>query len=206
VAVPPAMLDDGGDLAVEPQSQRLFVAPAMWDARLFTAGWSGGWSSRKTTCNGSLQSLLVSPGGALTLVCGYGASMNKNPKAIFGSRNGGLSWRALSSWAPTGPDSSDGSGLPTTDFLVGAFSPSGIYYMATTVELASSSDGGRNWAPLHVGREGRDLPANSAYGAQFCFAGLTHGWLLLEGEALLRTVDGHRWTVIGPIARWGKPI
>jgi hypothetical protein len=32
------------------------------------------------------------------------------------------------------------------------------------------------------------------------FVGPAHGWLLLEGEALLRTVDGYRWTAVGPVA------
>jgi hypothetical protein len=126
--------------------------------------------------------------------------MNKNPKAVMVSSDGGRSWRVLSSWGPTGPDSSDRSGLPTTDFLDAAFAPSGTYYMATTLGLASSTDGGRNWVPLDVAGKGLDLPANSASGAQFSFAGPAHGWLLLEGEALLRTVDGHRWTAVGPVA------
>lgn len=198
---PPDMAYAGGDLAVEPQSQQVFVAPEAWDAGILTIGWTAGsWSRLNTACHGSVQSLLVPPEGGLTLVCGYGASMNKNPKAVMVSSDGGRSWRVLSSWGPTGPDSSDRSGLPTTDFLDAAFAPSGTYYMATTLGLASSTDGGRNWVPLDVAGKGLDLPANSASGAQFSFAGPAHGWLLLEGEALLRTVDGHRWTAVGPVA------
>jgi len=191
----------GGELAVEPRSQQIFVAPETWDAGILTIGWTArSWSVIKTPCDGAVQSLLVPPEGGLTMVCGYGASMNKNPKAVMASSDAGRSWRVLSSWEATGPDSSDRSGLPTTDFLDAAFAPWGTYYMATTMGLASSADGGRNWVPLDLAAKGRDLPANSAYGAQFSFAGPAHGWLLLEGEALLGTVDGHRWTTVGPVA------
>jgi hypothetical protein len=125
---PPDMAYAGGDLAVEPQSQQVFVAPEAWDAGILTIGWTAGsWSRLNTPCHGSVQSLLVPPEGGLTLVCGYGASMNKNPKAVMVSSDGGRSWRVLSSWGPTGPDSSDRSGLPTTDFLDAAFAPSGTY-------------------------------------------------------------------------------
>jgi hypothetical protein len=200
--VPLAMAYYGGaELAVEAQSQQVFVAPERWGAGIVTIAWAArSWSVLKTPCKGSVQSLLVPPEGGLTLVCGYGASMDKNPKAVMASSDGGRTWRVLSSWAPTGPDSTDRSGLPVTDFLDAAFAPSGSYYMATTLGLASSSDEGRNWLPLDVAGKALDLPANSAYGAQFSFAGPTHAWLLLEGEALLRTVDAHRWTAVGPVA------
>jgi hypothetical protein len=200
-SIPRAMACGGCELAVEPQSQQVFVARGAWGAGILTIGWTARrWSVLKAPCDGSVQSLLSSPEGGLTLVCGYGASMNRNPKAVMASSDAGRSWRVLSSWEPTGPESSDRSGLPTTDFLDAAFAPSGAYYMATTLGLASSSDGGRNWVPLDVAGKALGLPANSAYGAQFSFAGPAHGWLLLEGEALLGTVDGHRWTAVGPVA------
>jgi hypothetical protein len=81
-----------------------------------------------------------------------------------------------------------------SDFFSVATSPGGDFYMATTTGSAVSRDGGRRWVPLKI--DGPLLLANDSEGAQFGFLSDTHGWLLLQSEALLQTVDGYHWTVL----------
>ena len=66
------------------------------------------------------------------------------------------------------------------------------YYMATFNEVSVSRNAGRTWTQLAIG----NAASGGANGATFSFVDPDHGWLLLPGEALLRTTEGKRWTTL----------
>jgi photosystem II stability/assembly factor-like uncharacterized protein len=148
-----------------------------------------------------LSALLVTPSATLAAVCSTAVGINHNPKSVMLSHDGGQTWTTAS--IVRGDGATDPSGLPDSDLFGLDAAPSGALYISTTMAMARSSDGGRSWAPLDIVGPQHSLPGNAEAGAQFSFVGAHDGWLLLESEALLRTVDGTHWTVLSSVPRGG---
>jgi hypothetical protein len=60
----------------------------------------------------------------------------------------------------------------------------------------TSIDGGLRWRSVMP----RPFAGSTWAAAAFSFAGRRHGWLLLQGEGLLRSAHGPRWAVLGKLA------
>jgi hypothetical protein len=186
------------ELAVVPTTQQLVVVvPALkGDELVSTSRFGSSWSSLTKPCPGlQVDAVLATSAVGLVAICQAGASMNESPKMVAVSFDGGHSWRHVAAWHNL--QAPDPSGLPTADLLSAGTGPGDKLYLATTTGEASSSDGGRHWSPLNVGPKDTYLPGNGSFGAEFDFVGRVHGWLLLQGEALLNTTDGHEWCLLG---------
>lgn len=185
------------EFAVVPTTGELVVVvPAGKGYYLVTARRFGSpWSRLTMPCPGlRVGAVLATSSGGLVAICAVGAGMNKSPKVVAVSSDGGRTWRRVASWL--GPQAPDRSGIPIADFLTASVGSGDQLYLATTTEAASSSDGGQHWSPLDIGPRGKYLPDDGSYGAEFDFVGRVHGWLLLQGEALLSTTDGEHWQVL----------
>ena len=185
------------ELAIMPRTSRVVVAVPQRgsDYLVEASGVGSSWSRLAEPCPGwGIAAVLATGGDRLAAVCSNGTNMDHDPKIFAVSLDGGRKWQARSAWR--NQEAPDPSGLPFADFLSVATSPGGDLRMATTTGAAVSRDGGRIWAPLEIAGPESPIPGNSFAGAQFSFVSNTHGWLLLQSEALLRTIDGSHWTVL----------
>lgn len=182
----------GEVVVIVPQSPR-------GDYLVAAKGVGSAWERLGAPCGTwGIDAVAASAGGVLAASCGMGLGMNKEAKTFSVSSDGGMSWQIRSAWRGAGKP--DKSGLPISDFAGLAFGPGGAIYMSTTMGAVVSSDGGRDWAPtVTVGRASL-LPGNGSPGGQFSFADVTHGWLLWQTVALVRTTDGIHWSVISVVA------
>jgi hypothetical protein len=185
------------ELAIIPRTGRLVVAIPQrgGDYLVEASGLRSSWSRLAKPCVGwEIAAILATDGNELATLCSDGAEMDHEPKIFSVSLDGGRTWQVRSAWR--NEEAPDPSGLPISDFLSLASGPDDDLRVATTMGAVVSRDGGRIWTPLEIVGPGTRLPGNSFAGAQFSFVSNTHGWLLLQSEALLRTDDGSHWTVL----------
>jgi hypothetical protein len=180
------------EMAVLSGGDILLAVPGKRSWSLFRSlGFFGRWRPVANPCPGwPIDSIVPDGTHGVVAACNRGIGMFKSLKLIALSSDGGASWKTVAALRHLGTDV---SGLPVTDLLSLAVSPRGRLYMAASVELAMSSDDGHHWAPLMVARHLAGLPGNGSLAADFSFVGRSGGWLLLPGEALLRTVNGRYW-------------
>jgi hypothetical protein len=158
------------------------------------------WSRLAGPCaTWQVDAVVATGGDGLAVDCGTGAGMNKEPKLIVVSHDGGRSWHVASAWRNA--QAPDPSGLPISDLFGLAAGPGGTIYMVTTMGASLSRDDGSHWVPLAAtGRAGL-LPGNGSAGGEFSFVGETHAWLLWQTVALLSTADGVHWSLISALPR-----
>lgn len=161
-----------------------------------------GWVSRTEPCHqarlpndplSGFQVLVADPGGGLGTVCGHGVGMMHATQSFLVSRDGGRTWRLRSAEAAFQPDP---FGVPFGGPMGVACPARSVCYLATSAEVKTSTDGGVRWRSVVP----PGVPGNSAFGAVFSVLGWRNGWLLLQGERLLRTTNGTRWIALGRLS------
>lgn len=203
LTLPAASLAIQSLAVMAPSGQLVLDVPGTSIDRLIAIGPADrGWVSRTEPCHqaqlpddplSGFQALVAAPGGDLGAVCGHGVGMMHATQSFLVSRDGGRTWRLRSAAVAFQPDP---SGMPFGGPTGVACPARSVCYLATAAEVKTSTNGGVRWRS--VGPPA--VPGNSAFGAVFSFLGWQNGWLLLPGEALLRTTNGMRWVALGRLS------
>ncbi len=179
--------------------------PSSWYLE-FTDDGGTTWTTEPAPCAGfdtAGAEVAASSTTDLWLLCGGAPSTGAQPKQLYRSNDGGLTWRLAASTS-TGPtalqprDPLPGGGyvapLGPGHRNLAVASPTTAWLYPSRAGLFKTSDGGTNWVPVP------EL-ANAGYpsggSGNVTFLSATQGWICSYGVGLWHTEDGTHWEPLG---------
>jgi len=140
---------------------------------------------------GQITAVVSTPGrSSWWLLCIGGGGAGTITKGIEWSGDFGRTWSQIAAFASISPYRNRGN-LPAGDAGPLVATSRSRLWLATANYLSSSSDGGRTWRTP----AGLDLRGGGEL-ARFSFIDSSHGWLVVPGVGLWRTVNGSYWTAL----------
>jgi photosystem II stability/assembly factor-like uncharacterized protein len=217
----PGIVADEGSQAPPPElaridDQRAYVltaspglaGPTPWRL-LFTDDAAATWSSRPVPCSGADAlgaEVAASSSDDLWLLCGGQASAGSQPKQLYRSSDGGVTWQlraAATGLSTPPPATASPDALPVTGYVapvtighrnLGVLTPTTAWIFPSRSDLLKTSDGGSSWVPVaSLASAGFDLGA----AGNVTFLSATDGYICEYGIGLWHTDDGTTWSSLG---------
>ena len=177
---------------------------------VYTADGGQTWAVRPDPCDGSVFSYSTQIAGSgtddLWLLCVGAPSAGQQPKALYRSYDGGMTWALVSS-AVTGLAEAGierAGNLPLTGGIVnvdgvGALGHGDIAVVSSTrawifldgQSVIQTTDGGHTWSSARLPNFAPD-----GFGT-IVFATATSGWVDYPADGLWRTMNGSTWEQLG---------
>jgi photosystem II stability/assembly factor-like uncharacterized protein len=149
------------------------------------------WHRVTAGCDGGdIGRLAALPPARLWLLCGDQPGAGSQPKQLFGSADGGASWRLLAGTDLGGP-----TGLPIIGYVGELSFPAAMrgWMILNRGGLYTTVDGGRSW---HIAMEEPEVnPDDRSVGPMF-FLDAQHGWLAVGSRVIRTTTGGATWTAV----------
>ncbi len=176
---------------------------------LFTDDGAATWSVRSVPCAGAFAlgaEVAASSTDDVWLLCGGQGTAGSQPKQLYRSEDGGLTWRLRASATGLGtpaPASVPPDPLPLAGYVaplsighrnLAVLSSTTAWIFGSRADLFKTSDGGSTWVPV---------PSLAAAGfagggaGNVTFLSATQGWICEYGIGLWHTDDGVTWSPLG---------
>jgi photosystem II stability/assembly factor-like uncharacterized protein len=173
---------------------------------VFTDDAAATWSVRPVPCSGADAlgaEVAASSSDDLWLLCAGQATAGSQPKQLYRSSDGGVTWQLRS--AASGPTtlsrpSATSRALPATGYVapfsighrnLGVLTPTTAWIFPSRSDLLKTSDGGSSWEPVpSLASAGFD----SGGAGNVTFLSATDGWICEYGIGLWHTEDGTTWS------------
>ena len=178
-------------------------------ALYYTGDGGQAWQTLSVPCAANVglgAELAASSTDDLWLLCGGQGSAGSQPKELYRSSDGGLTW-SLTAQAP-GEGSQPPSAVPPSSLPLGGYiAPLSIGHRNLAVlssttawidpmgtSLYKTTDGGQSWSAVSdLESEGID----GGGGGNVTFISATQGWLCIYGMGLWHTTNGVSWVPLG---------